>query len=681
MILAKKSLTKALQRNMFDNMRNTGLSHTAIGVLPVHLVIRLFVIALLLAGTACSVDEGRRRSRQQLPDYGGREAELSRAPLRKRMSWEVWPLQRDLHGVSLTDINLMTGDELLLTGKRQEALLAYEKARLTATTPDGKEATALRIASTQLALRQATRSLATVSEYFRLMGKSVDGVDGHFSLLLGYGYAATSDIDQALAWFARAHRVAKGRGPINDSAVRGIGLILKVIPGPAFEGIAQSWAGDRFVAGLIAQERRRRNLGGEPGSLGIGNSAIYESEGVVEESSTLHSGDSTTVAAGQSVIGVLLPLSGKFATLGANVKNGIELAVSAEGSQQIRAIFKDDAGDAAVASARARELISADQSTVVLGPLLSELGEVTAGVATELGRPVLTYSKKESFAVGRGVFRLGATSGSQVQSLLDATEQKLGLRRYAIVYPEDANGTEFARIFKDLLRQRGLELVFEAPYRRAEPDALISIAAQAEKFNPQAIFFPDNVLEASRFFGALTPGFRNAVVPLGPASWDNPEQILRSKSVLQGAVFVSPFFAASTKDVVVRFKEAYESRYRLKPDFLAAQGFDSATMVIAALKRSAAEGISFEQALKLVEQYDGLTGSIRVREDGEMVRTFAVVRLENGVLVEVHNQVPQTYVGRGSQEIVRSTGTLPVIESQPPVVPAREPAPVRPGNF
>ncbi|MCB0311287.1 MAG: ABC transporter substrate-binding protein, partial [Bdellovibrionales bacterium] len=141
------------------------------------------------------------------------------------------------------------------------------------------------------------------------------------------------------------------------------------------------------------------------------------------------------------------------------------------------------------------------------------------------------------------------------------------------------------------------------------------------------VFFPGNLVEAAQFVGSFRPAARQRLRFLGTASWDLPNELARSRTALDGAIFVTPFLLTSSDPVISRFVTAYSERYGRKPDFLAAQGFDAATLALAALRRQRVQNISFEQAFQSIQTYDGLTGLISVRPGGELQRRFSVVQL------------------------------------------------------
>ncbi len=153
--------------------------------------------------------------------------------------------------------------------------------------------------------------------------------------------------------------------------------------------------------------------------------------------------------------------------------------------------------------------------------------------------------------------------------------------------------------------------------------------------NVQAVFFPDNLQAASRFFASFSETARAQIYPLGSVNWDNSVELQQSHSVLDGAIFVSPFFSRSERPEIQQFMNSYQAKYQLRPDFLAAQGFDAATIALEALRRSVKQEINVSDALTGIDLYDGLTGRVLVQPSGELQRTFTVLQLRQGAAVEL----------------------------------------------
>ena len=608
-------------------------------------ILRGIVVAVLVFTVGCSPNKTKWRGvgvgpSSELPTVEGSVAEEKW----ERLPWESWPLEQDLTGHDLLDAELLRGDQLMKAGRRVEALDVYariDNKRLTVAT---QEALALRLASTQLALDQAARALGTISRHFRSRGLKEADVDQRFALVLGFAYGRKGDVDQSLAWFSRVNRGAGGYGVLHSAAKTGAGLLLRTQSEAKLSRFAQAWGDDGFVNTLIGEERLRRvRFGQSLAPIGRAFWDVTPDTGGVQQPG---------LGVSEARVTVLLPLSGTFAQLGTSSRHGIELAVQG-GAKEVNLLLdvRDEGGTAESAREQLRQSLAAGGSSMILGPLLSDAATAVSEMAREIQIPHIAFAKNSVFPVGGGVFRLGATAESQAQSLLQVCSEELGMQRYALIAPADRTGEEYATALREAIAATCGTLVYDTTYQRGDAEAFVTIATEIEQHPVQGVFFVDSIEAAARFFGSLTPRYRQQIRPLGIGTWDNPSQLQRSRTVLEGAVFVSPFFAASKRDLVGQFRVAYKKQFASEPDFLAAQGFDAATLVVAALRRQVQEGVPFGRALQSIDEYQGLTGRLWVDETGEIQRRFAVVELQGGTVTEigaealsyvVHNNVRQS---------------------------------------
>lgn len=587
------------------------------------------VAALLLAAIAsslpaCGVTDPDPYGEERLASIPGRAERVTgeRTGRARPNPWELWPYHRDLDGRPITDRSIHEGDERHKEGRTAEALATYMRVPQKTLPPEERKALAYRVASTLLSAGRPQEALASLSRYFAASSVLVQDVDPRFSLLLGWGYAQSNDPEQALAWFSRAHVLSRKGSDIDMAARYGVELLLGSLPASRFETLVTVWRRDDFISRIAAEERRRR---GQPGYRAPEPLAVAPAPDVPIPGERQ----------AEPAVAVLLPLSGNFGGLGKKTRNGVELALGDAAQSPVKFFFHDSSGDTAQATAQVRELIGSGNVSAILGPLLSDPAVAVSDVAREYGIPIVNLSKRDNLRTGSGVFRLGVTNASQVRSLLDTASGSLGLSRFAVVYPEDENGRQFAEGFRREAAARGLQILFESSYQKGDLNALVSIASQLETFDVDGIFFPDNLTNAARFFSSLSPAFKTKARPLGTANWDNQTELLNSRAALDRAVFVTPFFAGSARPLVRKFVEAYRAAYNEAPDFLAAQGFDAATLMIAALKRRQAEAVSFDQALASIDTYRGVTGEIRIDPSGEIVRHYLSVEFVDGGLREV----------------------------------------------
>lgn len=601
---------------------------------------RGLVVSLLIGAVACAGSASNSYERyQSLEHYGYGRSQLQRrdwpveahslqSKIRRRPPWEIWQYKVDLSGLPLTNEGLLAGDQALEANQVQEALNRYKQIRSVHISINESEAMVLRIASTELLLDRPKNALAVISDHFNRLGQNVEAVNPYFSLVVAYAYGRSGDVDQSLAWFSRINQIAGGKGALSAGAAQGVRLLLRSLPEENLLKISRYWATDNMISSLIGQEQRLRSSRDYVRPALTEQAAFWE--GDYAERAPVTEGSIT----GRYRVLALLPLSGSYASLGQSVKGGIEMAVESVASS-VQVDFKDVSVDSVSAVSIYQDALANDDTAMVLGPLLAEPSVAVADHAS--GRlPLMVFSKNDNFKTGEGVFRLGATADSQVSSLLEACRDRLNFKRFALVYPENGNGYLFADVFRQYIAALNLELGYEASYREGAQSVLVKIAKELESRDISAVFVPDNLQAVTALLANISEKERRRLRFLGTAAWDDMTRLSHSSSLLEGAIFVSPFFLNSPRSAIGQFVAAYQSKYNRQPDFLAAQGFDAATLVINAIHKMTSDRLSsLADALLALDVYDGLTGLIYVDHGGEIRRRYSIVELRSGKVTEL----------------------------------------------
>jgi branched-chain amino acid transport system substrate-binding protein len=579
---------------------------------------------MIQAGCSVSVEEARKTTRPLRHDVAKQDS----PPVIQNVPWEIWPIFRDLNGHAVVSRELLLGDEYRRAGQRALAMEAYQKAATGILSPGEREAVVVRIASQYLFDGDAKQALATIGQYYRDSGKTEAGVNVPFGLVLAFGYGQHGDVDQALAWFSKVFDMGVQGGPAQSVAERGIGALLETVSLGDLERLALDWHADTLVSRYIGAERLKRSSSnyveregytGEPFWKRTDGVALVAVSPVGEISDApIHSGTS---------IGVILGLTDKFAALGKDTQRGIELAMANASQAGIASVTEDVGADSTKASAAVRKLVTESQPKVVLGPLLTESSVSASQTARELGVPLVSFSKSEGFNTGRGVYRLGATTSSQVNALVTAAHYGYGMRRFAVAYPNTSSGREYAQLFRNEVTRLGLSIELEVPYEASNDETLAEVARMLEGTSATGLLIPDVIDVSARLVQNLSPQLRRQLRPLGVALWDNVSKIARSQAVFQGALFVSPFFSQSSREEVVSFVSSFKAKYGTSPNFLAAQGYDAANLVVAALKAESRQEGSFEAMLLQAPPLNGVTGVLSTTASGEIMRTFYVVEV------------------------------------------------------
>lgn len=353
------------------------------------------------------------------------------------------------------------------------------------------------------------------------------------------------------------------------------------------------------------------------------------------------------VAVAPRSIAVALPLSGRYGSFGERVRRGMELALELRPlNPPLLLDIRDTAGDAGTAARLVTTLARSPQILALAGPLTGSEAAAAAVQAQKERLPMLTLSQRDGLAqTGDMVFRNSMTSRLQVEALLRHAMDGQGLRRFAILFPENRSGQEFRELFTQGVRLRGGAVVASQGYAESETDLRSQVrrlqglepnAADPGKVKAKfdALFIPDY---ADRI-GQLVPqlgyyGFE-PVQLLGINGWNSPDLVRIGGAAVEGAVFVDGFFRESPAPAVRSFVEHYLQKYGEEPSILAAQGFDVVGMLLTALETPGVRGREeLRQALAGLQNYPGVTGTTTFDPQGDASKGLFLLQVRDGQIL------------------------------------------------
>jgi ABC-type branched-subunit amino acid transport system substrate-binding protein len=330
-------------------------------------------------------------------------------------------------------------------------------------------------------------------------------------------------------------------------------------------------------------------------------------------------------------IGVLLPLSGEYATYGQRSLNGIKLAL---GAQADALVVRDTQGEPPVGRAAVDELINDPSIGVVIGPLRSKVAEAVAPRAERGSLPLVVLSQQEGIS-GRWVVQPAMTADRQAAALADYAAGQ-GLRNLGILYPNDPYGSALSSAFRQQVEQRGGRVVGAVTYdsnQREFSVELLTVDKWMKDDGLQAVFIPDFAPTAIPLAKQLRQAHPNVVL-LGSNGWNDPAALGPAAGDLDGAVFVDGFFANSSRRATQDFVAAYRAAYGGTPEILEAQAYDAAKLVAAALQSGARSRPHVIAALQTPRSFDGAAGTVSVGPQG-IQRQLFLLRVASGTISEI----------------------------------------------
>ncbi|MDT8440908.1 MAG: penicillin-binding protein activator [Desulfuromonadales bacterium] len=356
----------------------------------------------------------------------------------------------------------------------------------------------------------------------------------------------------------------------------------------------------------------------------------------------------------QRAIGVLLPLSGRYAPFGSLVQRGMQLAEQQFRPEiPVRFIYRDTAGTPDTTRNQLEELLFSEQVIAVAGPLVGSAAEAAAPITARERVPLLSLSQKEGLAAASSyLFRNALTIRLQVQTLVEAARYDLGLSRFAILFPANRQGELFAEQFRQELAAWGGELVAAQSYAPEQtdfrrqvrlllgqnPDARDPDPQEGEQKTPppfEALFIPDYAERISLIAPQLAFYGLEPVQLLGTNGWNDPEALRPAGRFIEGAIFTDGFFRHSPYPFVQEFVERYFSLYGQDPTILEAQGYDTAGILLTLLNRPDVQTREdLHQALLTMDNFPGVTGATRFDAEGEADKVLFLLQIRDGTIAQ-----------------------------------------------
>ncbi len=385
-------------------------------------------------------------------------------------------------------------------------------------------------------------------------------------------------------------------------------------------------------------------------------------------------------------IAVLLPLSGRYASLGRPLRAAIELAAAGDSAQLT---FIDTAGEVERARAAVDAAVLEHHAIAIVGPVGQQEGAAAAERAAELGVPIVLLHGEASNpgAAATASWRFyGLLSPAAEARAAAEVAIELGYDRLAVLAPKDALGAEQAAAFAAAAREAGLPLVASGSYDPAaanlerELKAFFGLDPHTNErlrrhlrtagkngwktFSPEVpfelLYIPDGY-ERAALIASYLPYFNveprtgdfmdlsrlrrkhgrmpQTVQLLGSSGWHHPSLPTRGGAAVEGAVVLDTWMGSDNEqfanEQAATFAQAFLHRTGVVPGATVAQTFDTTRMVLQARQEAAGDAqprVALARHLRGVRG-DGAAGPAAFAAGGAMLRQVLVLRVQRGDFV------------------------------------------------
>ena len=360
-------------------------------------------------------------------------------------------------------------------------------------------------------------------------------------------------------------------------------------------------------------------------------------------------------------IGVILPLSGKNGPIAQKALRAVEmgLGLDTQGSRFKLAVM-DSESNPDTARRSVERLVKEDKAIAIIGSLLSKTASAEVSKADELGVPSLVLSQKSGITdAGPTVFRNALTSEMQVHHLVHVAMDEMGMKRFAILFPNDLYGTEYANIFWDEVLARGGTIAAVQSYNPKDTDFRDPVQRlvgtyyiearldeykflvkdkklnQKGKFQRQekaaddvlppvtdfdAVFIPDSAKTLGQLAAFLSYGGARNIKLLGTNLWNTPGLAKRAGNFSSSVLFVDGLFNQSENFQRSQFVQNYKKIFNEDPGLIEIQAYDSALILRQLVLSGASTRDELARKLSDLRQFPGSLGPLDMSKTREVLR-------------------------------------------------------------
>lgn len=322
---------------------------------------------------------------------------------------------------------------------------------------------------------------------------------------------------------------------------------------------------------------------------------------------------SASPAAAQDTVkvGVVLPMSGTFASTGRQVSQGAELYMKEHGDvaggKKIQLIVKDDTGRPDMTKRIAQQLVVSDKVDILAGFGLTPLALAGAPIATEAKKLMVvmaagtTIVTEKSPYIVRSFFTL-----PQASIPMGEWAAKNGIKTADVLVSNYGPGLDAARAFTEKFTQLGGKVPSQLRVPMENPDFAPFLQKVVDD-HPDAVFvFVPAGIGASLMKQAAARGLQKAGIKL-IGTGDVPDDDILADMGDASVGFITAYWysAAHKSPENEKFVADFEKNYHRRPGYMAVTGYDGMHLIYAALDKTkgntdgdaliaAAKGLSWE---------------------------------------------------------------------------------------
>lgn len=336
-------------------------------------------------------------------------------------------------------------------------------------------------------------------------------------------------------------------------------------------------------------------------------------------------------------IGVFAPITGEAAADGAAAVNAATLAadkINAAGGVngvKVQILTYDDRFETAQAVAVAHQMIERDKVLAIVSGSYSTPTRAVAPIAQAAHIPMVAgYAvHPDVTAAGDYCFRNSFVGTVQGKAGAWVAVNKLGAKTVSILMVDTDFGRILGETFAASVKEAGVQVLSQDAYPYGEKD-FTALLTKIKRLNPDLVYATGYYGEGAAIaLAAKNVGLKSQI--LGMEGMDSPKFIELGGKATEGIIITSNLNRDDPRPETQEFLTAYESRFHIAADMVAASTYDSVLIVAEGIRVGGFNPQKIRDAIANLKDFEGATGVIRGFTPGrEVIKPVQVQIVKDG---------------------------------------------------
>lgn len=331
-------------------------------------------------------------------------------------------------------------------------------------------------------------------------------------------------------------------------------------------------------------------------------------------------------------LGGLAPLTGTYSEYGVGFEVGFAMALEEiNGAGGVNGYtfeidVQDSEGDTVTSTTLATQFAEDDEIMALLGDFTSGACKANAEICDLYGITQLspTASADDYAAMSPWCFSIMGRQDIEAPYLAKYILGKyLGVDTVGVIRVDSDWGLSCYSNFEAQAIEEGIEIVAHETYQTGETD-FSSIVTKVRATEPDCLLVLDQGNSVAAIFNqADADGWDIQHVALGPGT---SEQLLEQLTDPTNVILTSPFFFDTENEELMAWRDEFVERANFEPTIHPACAYDCVYLIAEAVKEIGDGEVTREAIRDALDgmEYEGLTGTIKFTEDGDIARNYMI---------------------------------------------------------